>query len=757
MNLRNKTIAGIAAIEIFLLVILVVSAMSFLSDSNEKQLLQRAHATTTMFSHAIKDAVLTTNLATLDDLVNDIMVLEDVLYVRVKSYGDTLSVGGNIELLEKVEQIDSDLRSVKDGVFDTKINIESNGTIYGSVEIGFATTAISDMLDDAQQAIISIASLEVVLVALFSFVLGTYLTKNLVKLRKAAHTVSKKGPGYQINLKQNDELGEVANAFDTMSRNLEESYKDLKMARNQAEKANESKSLFLASMSHEIRTPMNGVVGLLNSLKQTDLNDEQKKLVNVATDSGLFLLSLINNILDFSRMESNNVTIDRKVFNLLDSTQSVINNIAPIAKDRGLNLNLKSNHLPEHLIGDENRYKQVLLNIIGNALKFTEIGSIEIELFSTKLSDNKVKVSCKVTDTGIGIPAESLNYLFDEFTMADQSFSRHYEGSGLGLAICKKLLDLMDGEITVESTEGVGSCFTFHLPFEYASSSDYLESNSRPDNLHPTCSGCRILVAEDNKANQLVIQNLFKHIGLKIDIANNGIEAVQMAYDNTYDIIFMDISMPDMDGLEASDIIRHSDNNTKSCLPIIACTAHALPGDKDKFINAGMTDYLSKPVNLSSLINTLNKHVAQTDEMVMPSLSPNERLSNDPESMSSKATSPNAELTINESTLMQMVKDTSAEVMPMLIEHYIDEAQKNISIMLEARNNDDFETLKFEAHTLTSSSLALGNTALAKLAREIENLCIENKYQEVKRITENLNSVAQGSLNALHRRKEQGF
>ncbi|MFC1233477.1 ATP-binding protein [Vibrio sp. F74] len=752
MNLRNKTIIGIAAIETFLLVILVFSAMSFLGDSNEKQLIQRTHATTTMFAHAIKDAVLTTNLATLDDLVNDIMVLEDVVYVQVKSYGQTLSSGGNIELLENGVQIDEDLRSVDDGVFDTKIDIESDGTVYGSIEIGFATTAISKMLDDARKAIIGIASLEVLLVALFSFVLGTYLTRSLVKLRKAAHTVSKKGPGYQLNLQQKDELGEVANAFDIMSKNLEDSYTDLQAARKQAEKANESKSLFLASMSHEIRTPMNGVIGLLNSLKQTPLNDEQQKLVNVATDSGLFLLSLINNILDFSRMESNNMTIDRRIFNPSDATQSVIDNVKTLALDKGLDLNLKSNHLPEYLVGDEYRYKQVLLNLIGNALKFTELGSIDIELFTTKTSENHAKITCKIRDTGIGISEKSLPYLFDEFTMADQTFSRDYEGSGLGLAICKKLVNLMDGEIIVESTQGVGSCFTVHLPMEIATRDDFQQSKALPNNLHPKCLDSCILVAEDNKANQLVILSLFKHIGLDIDIANNGIEAVHMAKSNVYDIIFMDISMPEMDGLEACKRIRNIDHKTMATLPIIAFTAHALSGDKEKFIRAGMTDYLSKPVNLSSLINTLNRYVAQESDIEIQSKSAIIKVI--PTTTNNTA---HSKPIINESTLRQMVKDTSAEVMPMLIDHYIDEAQINVRKMLIALEESDYAALKFEAHTLTSSSLALGNTSLAELAKKIESLCIDNELTKVKAITENLDSIAQDSLDALQRRKEQGF
>ncbi len=758
MNLRTKTIIGIAAIETVLLVILVLSAMSFLGDSNEKQLIQRAHATTTMFSHAVKDAVLTTNLATLDDLVHDIMELEDVLYVRIESYGQTLSEGGDIQLLNKVTKVDKDLSSITDGVFDTNINIESNGDVYGSIKIGFATGAISEMLDQARKSIIGIASLEVLLVALFSFVLGTYLTRNLVKLRKAAYTVSQKGPGYQINLKQNDELGEVADAFDAMSKNLAESYNELQTARKQAEQASESKSLFLASMSHEIRTPMNGVIGLLDTLDKTSLNKEQKQLVSTATESGHLLLSLINNILDFSKMEANNMTIDRQAFHVVKATQSVMNSVMPIAESKMLTLSLTVNTLPDYLVGDENRYKQVLLNLIGNALKFTESGTIEVILDSTEIADQNAMIHGKVIDSGVGIKADAIPYLFDEFTMADQTFSRSYEGSGLGLAICKKLLNLMDGEISVQSKEGEGSCFTFRIPMAVATentTSDCDLQTSQPQELHPTCKSARILVAEDNKANQLVILNIFKHLGIdSIDIANNGIEAVKMAVSNRYDIIFMDISMPEMDGLQACAAIRQSEDQQLHSLPVIACTAHALSGDKERFISAGMTDYVSKPINLSQLVSMLNKYIALQTE-----INPQQTYSNavteqpkDPDSSNE-----NSAPLVNEAILIQMVKDTSADVMPMLIEHYVDEARQHISKMVTALQQQEMETLKFEAHTLGSASAALGNTALAKLATEIETLCINNQFAEVMVIGTSLEETANRSLEALLLRKEQGF
>ncbi|MCK6264949.1 response regulator [Vibrio sp. ZSDE26] len=775
MTFRAKTIIGIALIEIVLLMFLVFSAMSFLSESNEKQLIQRANSTATMFVNATKDAVLSTDIATLDDLVREFMTLEGVQYVKIVRHDQVLACAGDMDLLERNMTIDTNLRNISDGIFDTRVPIVSAGINYGYIDMGFGTSAISNMLESAQKSIIGIASIEVILVAVFSFVLGTYLTRNLVRLTAATKALSERGPGFQLNDTSNDEFGNLARAFDTMSRKLNKSYTDLKLARQEAENACESKGRFLASMSHEIRTPMNGVLGILSLLEETPLSKEQKHLVKTATTSGGFLLTVINDILDFTRMESNTLMLENQPFNLRECIESVIDSFAPEAKRNDLILHCYiEGNVPPIVRGDSNRVCQILHNLIGNALKFTHEGSVTVKI-KALVDENQCLIQGSVADTGIGIKEQSLEYLFDEFTMVDQSYSRTQEGSGLGLAICKRLCELMDGDIHVFSHYGEGSTFTFSINLELAGE---LLTHATPKAtiLEPELQDIRILVAEDNKANQLVIKNMFLNAGLDIDIVDNGLKAVEQVKSDNYDLVFMDISMPEMDGIEATQIIRSLDSEKMKTFPIIALTAHALTGDKEHFISAGMSDYLSKPVRLSQLIEKINlflsDRVKNTDTLMIEkpttlestTLVEDSGKDTDSSVMADSQTHSiepvnNSEIAefVDETILVQMIEDTSAEVIPILIDHYIEESGARLSKIEMALKERDADLLEFEAHTLGSSSLALGNRALSIAARDIEKLCINNQKEEAFGLIPNLQIIAKRSLKAIVARKELGF
>ncbi|WP_240697137.1 HAMP domain-containing hybrid sensor histidine kinase/response regulator [Vibrio genomosp. F6] len=808
MTFRAKTVIGIALIEIVLLMILVISSMSFLADSNEKQLIQRADATKIMFAKATQDAVLSMDLATLDDLTNEIVVLEDVLYVKVIRNDKVLACSGDKSLLDRTPTFDKGLDTIDDGIFDTRVNIEVDGTVYGHIDMGFGTSSIDNLLASAQKSIVAIASLEVFLVAVFSLVLGTYLTRNLTKLTEAAHNVAENGPGYQIKMEQKDELAEVANAFDKMSRSLQENYGELKLARSEAEQASESKSRFLASMSHEIRTPMNGVLGLLSLLEETKLDKEQMKLLHTATESGELLLSIINDILDFSRMDANTLILEHKPFILNSCMIDIVDSFNALANKKNIALVCSvDNTKPISVIGDVNRFRQVVLNLLGNAFKFTSEGLISVQLQTEVQDQNKIQVTCSVTDTGIGIETNALDYLFDEFTMVDQSYSRSRDGSGLGLAISQRLAEMMDGGITAKSTLNQGSTFTFT---SYLKLSDEEEKSDKTSKTSPVLSEairkCKILVAEDNKANQLVIQNMFLHVGMDIDIAENGNQAVEMVLNGTYDFVFMDISMPEKDGIEACSDIRNLESSLKSSVPIVALTAHALSGDKEKFMKAGMDDYLSKPVRMFQLIEMLNRYLdperLSMDETGMGSSGNDNNevamMPNQQQRSTSVMTQEQGNLTdmdtsnmdttneaalqsninlhspedsvasegldselinqyVDESILIQMIEDTSAEVIPLLIEHYVEECHVRLEKIYAAMDAQDIDSLEFETHTLGSSSLALGNRKLSTLARAIEKQCLQNNSEEAFKLCAGIEELANASIKALKLRSALGF
>ncbi len=608
MNFRTKTILGIAVIEVILLVILVISAMSFLVQSNKSQLNKRIDNTTSMFSTAVSNAVLTRDLATLDAMLDNLMQLDDLVYAKVVAEGEVIAYRGehpnSIIPTPTNRAID-----FQDSVVSQAINISVAGQSFGFIEIGLATSSIHQIINQARRSIIAIASVEVLLVALFSVFLGSYLTNNLKRLQKAAQTIHRKGPGHQVCIQQNDELGDVANAFNQMSVGLEKSYKQIDQARKEAEHASETKSRFLAAMSHEIRTPLNGVLGVLSSLNNTELSQEQRGLVHTAANSGNLLLSLISNILDVSKIDSHSLVLENETFHFKQEVESLLRSFLPIAERKNIAFTVTFDELPPYVIGDKTRYQQILLNLVGNALKFTEQGSIEVAFTVSQADQHLTTLVCQVSDTGVGIACEHLPHLFDEFTMVDNTYSRTSDGSGLGLAICKKLTTLMEGRIEVESQIGKGSRFTLSIPFEIGHQTQLKGTLNAPAQLSPECQDCRILVAEDNKANQIVIKNMLKNVSRFIDVADNGIQALEQVQNHHYDLVFMDVSMPEMDGLTACKKIRDMDDITKSSLPIIAFTAHALSGDEEKFLAAGMSGYLSKPVSLAKLIETINHHV----------------------------------------------------------------------------------------------------------------------------------------------------